>query len=200
MSLTTISSGQGNGNGTAHAPASAGSANTAPAPTVTARSPLMDFDADQIRGLLPHRWPMLMVDRAYDVLPGKHGYGVKNVSINEPFFQGHYPDQSIMPGVLIVESMAQLVAVVYASAWLIEAAASEDSDTAARVGYLGAIRQMKFSRLVVPGDQLTLYAELGKKFGALTPVNVQASVGKELVAKGSLTVTERSAGGGNGLQ
>jgi 3-hydroxyacyl-[acyl-carrier-protein] dehydratase len=77
---------------------------------------------------------------------------------------------------------------------------SEGADTAARVGYLGAIRQMKFSRLVVPGDQLTLYAELGKKFGALTPVNVQASVGKELVAKGSLTVTERGAGGENGLQ
>jgi 3-hydroxyacyl-[acyl-carrier-protein] dehydratase len=169
---------------------------------VTARSPLMSFDADQIRGLLPHRWPMLLVDRAYDVLPGKYGYGVKNVSINEPFFQGHYPDQSIMPGVLIVESMAQLVAVVYASAWVLEAQAAEGSDieTAARVGYLGAIRQMKFSRLVVPGDQLTLHAELGKKFGALTPVNVQASVGKELVAKGSLTVTERSAGGGNGLQ
>lgn len=199
MSLTTISNGNGNGNwngnGTAHAPV----------PAVTTRSPLMNFEADQIRGLLPHRFPMLLVDRAYDVLPGKHGYGVKNVSINEPYFQGHYPDQSIMPGVLIVESMAQLVAVVYASAWMIEADAAQDpdaegADTAARVGYLGAIRQMKFSRLVVPGDQLTLYAELGKKFGALTPVNVQASVGKELVAKGSLTVTERSAGGGNGLQ
>lgn len=193
MSLTTISN--GNANGTAHAPV----------PAVTTRSPLMNFEADQIRGLLPHRFPMLLVDRAYDVLPGKHGYGVKNVSINEPYFQGHYPDQSIMPGVLIVESMAQLVAVVYASAWMIKAEAAQDpdaegTDTAARVGYLGAIRQMKFSRLVVPGDQLTLYAELGKKFGALTPVNVQASVGKELVAKGSLTVTERSAGGGNGLQ
>ena len=172
----------------------------AAAPPAPARPTPLSFDADQIRGLLPHRWPMLLVDRAYDVLPGKQGYGVKNVTINEPFFQGHYPDQSIMPGVLIVESMAQLVAVVYASAWVLEAEQSQDADTAARVGYLGAIRQMKFSRLVVPGDQLTLYAELGKKFGALTPVNVQASVGKELVAKGSLTVTERSAGGGNGLQ
>jgi len=181
--------------------------------TLDARTPgdlggLLDFEADDIRGLLPHRWPMLLVDRAYNVSPGRSGYGIKNVTINEPFFQGHYPDQSIMPGVFIVEAMAQLVAVVYASAWVLEArAASQRADgdgdgagTAARVGYLGAIRQMKFSRLVVPGDQLTLHAELGKKFGALTPVNVQASVGKELVAKGSLTVTERSAGGGNGLQ
>ncbi|GAA1146827.1 3-hydroxyacyl-[acyl-carrier-protein] dehydratase [Kitasatospora gansuensis] len=160
----------------------------------------LTFDANQIRELLPHRWPMLFVDRAYDVIPGKSGYGIKNVTVSEPFFAGHYPDQSIMPGVLIVEAMAQLTAVVYASAWKEEVADSDEVDTAGRVGYLGAIRQMKFSRLVVPGDQLVLRAELGNAFGTLTPVTVQASVGGELVAKGSLTVTERSSGGGNGLQ
>ncbi|MFD0571419.1 3-hydroxyacyl-ACP dehydratase FabZ [Kitasatospora gansuensis] len=160
----------------------------------------LTFDANQIRELLPHRWPMLFVDRAYDVIPGKSGYGIKNVTVSEPFFAYHYPDQSIMPGVLIVEAMAQLTAVVYASAWKEEVADSDEVDTAGRVGYLGAIRQMKFSRLVVPGDQLVLRAELGNAFGTLTPVTVQASVGGELVAKGSLTVTERSSGGGNGLQ
>ncbi len=165
----------------------------------------LTFDANQIRQLLPHRWPMLFVDRAYDVIPGKSGYGIKNVTVSEPFFAGHYPDQSIMPGVLIVEAMAQLTAVVYASAWKQQAdqgdeAEGQEPDTAGRVGYLGAIRQMKFSRLVVPGDQLVLRADLGNAFGTLTPVTVQASVGGELVAKGSLTVTERSSGGGNGLQ
>ncbi|MDH6135322.1 3-hydroxyacyl-[acyl-carrier-protein] dehydratase [Kitasatospora sp. MAA4] len=160
----------------------------------------LTFDANQIRDLLPHRWPMLFVDRAYDVIPGKSGYGIKNVTVSEPYFAGHYPDQSIMPGVLIVEAMAQLTAVVYASAWKEEVADSDEVDTAGRVGYLGAIRQMKFNRLVVPGDQLILKAELGKAFGTLTPVTVQASVGNELVAKGSLTVTERGSGGGNGLQ
>ncbi|GAA1250811.1 3-hydroxyacyl-ACP dehydratase FabZ [Kitasatospora nipponensis] len=170
----------------------------------------LTFDANQIRALLPHRWPMIFVDRAYDVIPGKSGYGIKNVTVSEPYFAGHYPDQSIMPGVLIVEAMAQLTAVVYASAWKEEAVQLTDADgpdtpaaapdTAGRVGYLGAIRQMKFSRLVVPGDQLVLRAELGNAFGTLTPVTVQASVGGDLVAKGSLTVTERSSGGGNGLQ
>ncbi|EMF01989.1 3-hydroxyacyl-ACP dehydratase FabZ [Streptomyces mobaraensis] len=166
----------------------------------TPTSAPLSFDANAIRALLPHRWPMLLVDRAYDVIPGKSGYGIKNVTISEPYFAGHYPDQSIMPGVLIVEAMAQLTAVVYASAWLAEAGQSGEAEVAARVGYLGAIRQMKFSRLVVPGDRLTMKVELGRPFDRLTPVTVQASVDGELAAKGSLTVSERTAGDPSGLQ
>jgi 3-hydroxyacyl-[acyl-carrier-protein] dehydratase len=59
--------------------------------------PVLSFDADQIRALLPHRWPMLLLDRVYDVVPGERGYGVKNVTVSEPYFAGHYPDRSIMP-------------------------------------------------------------------------------------------------------
>ncbi|NUR60188.1 MAG: beta-hydroxyacyl-ACP dehydratase [Catenulispora sp.] len=155
---------------------------------------------------------MLLLDRAFDVEPGQRGHGVKNVTVSEPYFAGHYPDSSIMPGVLIVESMAQLAAVVLAAAWTTgtagEAGTSDEAGTsgaagapgeplptADRVGYLGAIRQMKFSRPVVPGDQLRLFAELGRGFGGLTPVTVRASVGTELAAAGTLVVTERGAGG-----
>jgi len=116
--------------------------------------------------------------------------------VNEPFFAGHYPDHSIMPGVMIVEAMAQLVAVVYV-AEIIEAAAQAEAagapegggDPSASVGYLGSISSMKFSRLVVPGDQLTLDAKLGQRLGGLRQVSVRASVGSELAAAGSLIVT-----------
>ncbi|MET8248156.1 3-hydroxyacyl-ACP dehydratase FabZ [Streptomyces sp. NPDC005202] len=147
------------------------------------------YSSDDIKRMLPHRWPMLMIDRAYDVVPGVSGRGVKSVSVNEPFFAGHYPDHSIMPGVMIVEAMAQLVAVVYV-AELVEAPEPQtDGDPSASVGYLGSISSMKFSRLVVPGDQLTLEAKLGQRLGGLRQVSVRASVGSELAAVGSLIVT-----------
>jgi 3-hydroxyacyl-[acyl-carrier-protein] dehydratase len=151
------------------------------------------FDADQLRHLLPHRWPMLLIDRAYDVLPGVSGRGLKNVTISEPFFAGHFPQQSVMPGVLIVEAMAQLVAVVHATT----PSVSEDPDIAARVGYLGAIRQMKFSRLVVPGDRLIMTAEFGSALGPLRVASVHASVDGAVAATGSLTVSLPTAKDGD---
>ncbi|MFF5127406.1 3-hydroxyacyl-ACP dehydratase FabZ [Streptomyces syringium] len=152
----------------------------------------LSYSSDDIKRMLPHRWPMLMIDRAYDVVPGVSGRGVKSVSVNEPFFAGHYPDHSIMPGVLIVEAMAQLVAVVYVAEILENTADSEstaESDASRSVGYLGSISNMKFSRLVVPGDQLTLDAKLGQRLGGLRQVKVRASVGSELAAAGTLVVT-----------
>ncbi|MGW4383323.1 3-hydroxyacyl-ACP dehydratase FabZ [Kitasatospora sp. NPDC004531] len=151
------------------------------------------YSSDDIKRMLPHRWPMLMIDRAYDVVPGVSGRGVKSVSVNEPFFAGHYPDHSIMPGVMIVEAMAQLVAVVYV-AELLEAPAPAEGDPSSSVGYLGSISSMKFSRLVVPGDQLTLEAKLGQKLGGLRSVSVRATVGTELAAAGSLIVTTERKG------
>ncbi|MDQ0583219.1 3-hydroxyacyl-ACP dehydratase FabZ [Streptomyces rishiriensis] len=147
------------------------------------------YSSDDIKRMLPHRWPMLMIDRAYDVVPGVSGRGVKSVSVNEPFFAGHYPDHSIMPGVMIVEAMAQLVAVVYVAEIIEAAGAPEGGDPSESVGYLGSISSMKFSRLVVPGDQLTLDARLGQRLGGLRQVSVRASVGSEPAAAGSLIVT-----------
>ncbi|MFD6420629.1 3-hydroxyacyl-ACP dehydratase FabZ [Streptomyces sp. NBC_01335] len=157
----------------------------APAPARKALS----YSSDDIKRMLPHRWPMLMIDRAYDVVPGVSGRGIKSVSVNEPFFAGHYPDHSIMPGVMIVESMAQLVAVVYVAEILESAEGTGGDDASQSVGYLGSISNMKFSRLVVPGDQLTLEAKLGQRLGGLRQVKVRATVGTELAAAGTLVVT-----------
>ncbi|MFF2630101.1 3-hydroxyacyl-ACP dehydratase FabZ [Kitasatospora griseola] len=169
---------------------------TAVAPTKVAvkeKPKTFAYSSDDIKRMLPHRWPMLMIDRAYDVVPGVSGRGIKSVSVNEPFFAGHYPDHSIMPGVMIVEAMAQLVAVVYV-AELLESPAPAEGDPSSSVGYLGSISSMKFSRLVVPGDQLTLEAKLGQKLGGLRSVSVRASVGTELAAAGSLIVTTERKG------
>ncbi|CAM3712411.1 3-hydroxyacyl-ACP dehydratase FabZ [Nocardiopsis rhodophaea] len=169
-----------------------GSASPAPARRTAAGGNAAEtaysYSSDDIKRMLPHRWPMLMIDRAYDVVPGRSGRGVKSVSVNEPYFAGHYPDHSIMPGVLIVEAMAQLVAVVYVA----EIVASDDSpagDPSASVGYLGSISSMKFSRLVRPGDQLRLEATLGQRLGGLRKVSVRATVDSEVAAAGSLIVT-----------
>ncbi|MEU8627368.1 3-hydroxyacyl-ACP dehydratase FabZ [Streptomyces sp. NPDC048669] len=159
----------------------------APAPAPARKA--LSYSSDDIKQMLPHRWPMLMIDRAYDVVPGVSGRGVKSVSVNEPFFAGHYPDHSIMPGVMIVESMAQLVAVVYVAEILESAAGTGEDDASRSVGYLGSISNMKFSRLVVPGDQLTLEAKLGQRLGGLRQVKVRACVGTELAAAGTLVVT-----------
>lgn len=163
------------------------STRTAPpvSPVVVSR----DFDSDAIKQMLPHRWPMLMIDRAHDVIPGERGRGVKNVSINEPFFAGHYPDHSIMPGVLIIESLAQLVAVIYVAEYLEKAPELPTQDVQANVGYLGSISKMKFSRLVRPGDRLDLEAVLGPRFGGLREAAVSARVGKHIVTTGTLIVT-----------
>lgn len=153
------------------------------------------YDSDAIKRMLPHRWPMLMIDRAYDVQPGKFGRGIKCVTVNEPFFAGHYPDHSIMPGVMIIEAMAQLVAVIYVAEALKDAdqepCVEPAGEPGSNVGYLGAVRQMKFSRLVVPGDQLLLEARLGSRLGSLRSVEVSAKVGSEVAAAGTLTVSER---------
>ncbi|MEU1402269.1 3-hydroxyacyl-ACP dehydratase FabZ [Streptomyces sp. NPDC005728] len=167
--------------------------------TVTAEAPAKksaaaakktySYSSDDIKRMLPHRWPMLMIDRAHDVVPGVSGRGVKSVSVNEPFFAGHYPDHSIMPGVMIVEAMAQLVAVVYVAEIVEAPEPPAEGDPSESVGYLGSISSMKFSRLVVPGDQLSLEAKLGQRLGGLRQVSVRATVGSELAAAGSLIVT-----------
>ncbi len=167
---------------------------TAPEVSRRNRPATHSYSSDDIKRMLPHRWPMLMIDRAYDVVPGVSGRGIKSVSVNEPFFAGHYPDHSIMPGVMIVESMAQLVAVVYVAEILEGEARPDPEDASDSVGYLGSISSMKFSRLVVPGDQLVLEAKLGLRRAGLRQVSVSARVGSELAATGSLIVTTERRG------
>ncbi|WP_075618925.1 3-hydroxyacyl-ACP dehydratase FabZ [Paenisporosarcina indica] len=161
------------------------------------------MDVNEIKKTIPHRWPFLLLDRIVELKPGVTGVGLKNVTISEPFFEGHFPNESIMPGVLIVEAMAQLTAVVYCKGALEamkesneEVAATaetvaEDIDISSRVGYLVSIKDMKFMKPVVPGDQLRLRADIGKSYGILSKVKVSAHVNHECVASGVLVVSQR---------
>lgn len=108
------------------------------------------LDISGIMKLIPHRYPMLLVDRILEVEPRVRARGLKNVTMNEAFFQGHYPGQPIMPGVLILEAMAQTGAVIMLS----------DQSLQGMVPVIGAIDEVKFRRQVKPGDQLIMDLEL----------------------------------------
>jgi 3-hydroxyacyl-[acyl-carrier-protein] dehydratase len=107
-----------------------------------------ELDIHRIMDMIPHRYPMLMIDRLVDVVPGISAIGIKNVSINEPFFQGHFPKQPVMPGVLIVESMAQT-----AAALVVESLGGEAQG---KLVYFMSVDSARFRRKVVPGDQLLI--------------------------------------------
>lgn len=114
--------------------------------------------SDEIQTLIPHRYPFLLVDRMLEVIPAKSGIGIKNVSANEPFFQGHFPGMHIMPGVLIVEALAQVGAVVILT----------DPAFQKKKALFAGIKEAKFRRKVIPGDQLRMEVEITRmksKFG-----------------------------------
>lgn len=148
------------------------------------------LSADDVMRLLPHRYPFLMVDRVLDVEPGEHATALKNVSASDAVLAGHFPGRMIYPGVLLVECVAQLAAVIYGTAGLREGGTPDDA--AHRVGYLAEIKQTKFFKPVVPGDQVLLRARSGPRRGPLIPITGQASVGPDVVMTARLTVTERS--------
>jgi 3-hydroxyacyl-[acyl-carrier-protein] dehydratase len=108
-------------------------------------------DIKRILQMIPHRYPMLMVDRVIEMSLDHSAIGIKNVSINEPFFQGHFPTEPVMPGVLIIEAMAQTAAVLVMS--------SLGSDAADKLVYFMSIDGVRFRRPVVPGDRLELHVE-----------------------------------------
>jgi 3-hydroxyacyl-[acyl-carrier-protein] dehydratase len=136
--------------------------------------------ADEIRGLLPHRWPFLYLDRIVDVDPGVAGTALKNVSVSEPQFAGHFPEQSIMPGVLVVEAMAQLAGVVIALG-------SDRSGPSAR-SYLASITRARFRKPVVPGDQLRLRATAQRVHGGLAEFRCEATVDGQVTVDATLTI------------
>jgi 3-hydroxyacyl-[acyl-carrier-protein] dehydratase len=130
-----------------------------------------------LRALLPHRYPFLMVD-AFVSQEGDRFECLKNVSHNEPFFQGHFPDEPVMPGVLIVEALAQAAAV---------GLAVREGRQEGQVGYLAAVDGAKFRRKVVPGDQLRLTGEILLFRRGLCKVSAAALVGDELAAEATLS-------------
>lgn len=140
----------------------------------------MELNSLDIMKLLPHRYPFLLVDRIVEFETGKGIVGIKNVTINEPFFQGHFPDHPIMPGVLILEAMAQ-VGGVYAIL------AKEVGEN--QVPYFVGIDSAKFRKPVLPGDVLHLDLALTKVKRGIYCFNGKATVGGKVVAEAELKAT-----------
>lgn len=134
------------------------------------------LDIQAIQALLPHRYPFLLVDRVLSFEMGKRATGLKNVSANEPFFAGHFPNHPIMPGVLIIEAMAQLGGVL-----LMQLAPPGE-----KLALLTGVDKVRFRRPVVPGDQLILEAEILKIHGNMGKIRTSAQVENQLVSEGEL--------------
>jgi 3-hydroxyacyl-[acyl-carrier-protein] dehydratase len=156
-----------------------------------ALAPATVLTADDIARLLPHRYPFFLLDRVTALEPGVSAEAIKNVSAADPILAGHFPGRMIYPGVLLVECVAQLAAVVYGTAAAQQAGDGIVADVAHRVGYLAEIRQAKFLRPVYPGDQVVVRVQSGTRLGALISVTGQASVGREVAMTARLAVTER---------
>lgn len=137
----------------------------------------MELNLNEIQKILPHRYPFLLVDKIIDMEPGKWAKGVKCVSANESFFLGHFPEKHIMPGVLIMEALAQTGAV---------AILSEPEDKG-KIAVFGGIKKCRFRKQVVPGDVLELYCEIIEKRGSVGFGKVIAKVGDEVAAQGEIT-------------
>jgi 3-hydroxyacyl-[acyl-carrier-protein] dehydratase len=143
-----------------------------------------ELDVGMIQRLLPHRYPMLLVDRVLDWEAGKFMRAVKNVTINEPFFQGHFPGYPVMPGVLVVEAMAQVAGLL-----------TMLSDVARRDGsqlvLFAGIDDARFKRQVVPGDTLLLDATLERAVRGIGRFHTRATVGTQLVCEARLMAAIR---------
>lgn len=130
-----------------------------------------------IQRILPHRYPFLLVDKIVEMEEGKSVKGIKNVTINEPFFQGHFPGNPIMPGVLICEALAQVGAVLLLGM----------EENKGKLGVFTGINNFKFRKQVVPGDTLELYAELVTYRHGMGKANVEAKVDGKTSAKGEMS-------------
>jgi len=139
------------------------------------------MDVLEIQKLLPHRYPFLLVDRVVSIEPGKALRAYKNVSVNEPFFEGHFPGHPVMPGVLVLEALAQASAIL--------AYRSTGFDPTQKVTYLMAIDAAKFRRPTVPGDRLELEVEVLRFKGSILKTRGVAKVDGEVVAEGEFLAT-----------
>jgi 3-hydroxyacyl-[acyl-carrier-protein] dehydratase len=132
-----------------------------------------------IKRMIPHRFPMLMIDRVVNIAPGRSALGIKNVTVNEPHFEGHFPQRPVMPGVLIVEAMAQTAAVLVGRTLELV-----DSDA---LVYFMSIEEAKFRQPVTPGDQLGLFITIDRGRGKVWKFAGEARVGETLAAEAIFT-------------
>jgi 3-hydroxyacyl-[acyl-carrier-protein] dehydratase len=138
-----------------------------------------DLDVEGISRLIPHRHPFLLLDRVVEIVLGESAVGIKNVTVNEPQFQGHFPNQPIMPGVLIIEIMAQTAAVL--------AIASMGPNAKRKPVYFMAIEQARFRRPVVPGDQLRVKVTKQHKKLSIWKFTGEATVDGTIVAQATMS-------------
>ncbi|MGE5237772.1 MAG: 3-hydroxyacyl-ACP dehydratase FabZ [Chloroflexota bacterium] len=134
------------------------------------------IDIRDILSLMPHRYPFLMVDRVTEYEPSVRAVGIKNVTINEPFFQGHFPDNPVMPGVLIVEAMAQVAGIL-----------AFKSGAEGKAVYFLSIEKVKFRKPVLPGDQLRFEVKVVHMRGGVWKFSATAHVGDKVVTEAEFT-------------
>ena len=138
-----------------------------------------EADIGLIQRIIPHRYPFLLIDKVRDIVPNVSGVGIKNVTFNEPHFQGHFPNQPVMPGVTIVEAMAQTAAVVVG-------VSLDLADKGMRT-YFMAIDKVKFRRMVVPGDVLELHMTVLRGHGKIWKFHGDAKVGEQIACQADVT-------------
>lgn len=145
--------------------------------SLNSKSVVETIDIERIMSMIPHRYPFLLVDRVIDVVKGESATGIKNVSMNEPFFQGHFPGHPVMPGVLIVEAMAQTAGVVVVH--------SLDAGEQAKVVYFMSIDSAKFRKPVTPGDTLHIHVTKQAQRANVWKFSAQAKVDGVVVSDAS---------------
>ena len=158
------------------------------------------MDNVSIESLLPHRYPFLLVDRVVTVVLGKSITALKNVTLNEPFFTGHFPGHPIMPGVLICEAVVQAGGILARSTvWQDEDKTLLTATPPGRLAMLTGLDKVRFRRQVVPGDQLVMEAEILRRRRTFWKMRGSARVNDELAAELEFTVVDVDSAGENGL-
>ncbi|MEY8259249.1 3-hydroxyacyl-ACP dehydratase FabZ [Oscillibacter sp. 1-3] len=137
----------------------------------------MQYDSNQIARILPHRYPFALVDRIVDGEPGRWAKGIKCVTVNEPFFQGHFPQKHVMPGVLLIEAMAQVGGVAILAL----------PENQGKLAFLGRVKDARFKRQVVPGDVVEMECVLTKRRGPVGVGTCRATVNGQEAAAAELT-------------
>ena len=137
-----------------------------------------EIDIERIMAMIPHRYPFLMIDRVSDIIPWKSAVGVKNVSANEPHFQGHFPSRKVMPGVLIIEAMAQTAAVL-----VVETLGAEAEG---KLVYFLSVNNARFRKPVVPGDTLRIHIAVRQNRGKVWKFDCEAKVDGVLTSEATI--------------
>lgn len=140
---------------------------------------LPDLNINDIMKLIPHRFPMLLVDKIVDIIPGKSATGIKNVSMNEWYFQGHFPDFPVMPGVLIIEAMAQT-----GGAFVVYSSNLQNQD---KITYFMSIEEAKFRKPVLPGDTLMIHVEILQNRGSIWKLKCETRVDGKVTDEAIIT-------------